>query len=364
MSSEEKNLALEKAEEEIIVNLKKSGIYLLEKSISWFEDSEILEILLSVTNIQIAMELLLKTYISRTYGFENILINKIRKLRDNNHTAYLKELKRGQAKTLGFEELKTFLKNKEDTFVPVIEKGSCPCFGIEYDYLEGSFARFQSVRNAFLHLGIESSDVDIKWLSTEFFCVLIVFISLLLREIDTIENRSVDGKTYIPSVYADVGDINLWSTPMDILMRHLSQETILKLRNNRSFMDDLCDFAMDAYDSNSYVCLKCGKEALFLDVYDGFAKCISCGECFMATYADCAICNSNQTVIYDRLNIEINKNIMPGFCYQCRKHPKVYQCPTCGLTYTYSHKAIPKSFFCECCEEHFCDRSIPVFADC
>lgn len=364
MNTEEKNVILSNSEEEVVVNLKKSGIYLLEKSINWFKNSEILEMLLSISNMQIAMELLLKAYICRTYGFENILTAKMCRLRDTNYTAYLKELKRGQIKTLGFEELKTLLNDKKDTFSPVIEDGRCPCFGIEYDYLEGNFAKFQSVRNAFLHLGIESSDVDARWLASDYFCMLIIFISLLLREIDMIENQLNHGKSYIPSVYADDGDVNLWSTPMDILMRHLSEETILKLRNNRSFMDNLYDFALDAYDSNGYVCLKCGKEAVFLDIYDGFTKCVSCGECFMAAYADCAICNSKHTVIYDRFNIAINQNIMPGFCYQCRNHPKVYQCPICGCTYSYSHKSPPKSFLWECCEEHFHDRSLPFFADC
>lgn len=361
MTTEEKNAILRKNEEAIVIGLKKTGIYLLEKSIDWFEDSETL---LSVANIQIAMELLLKAYVCRTYGFKNILTNKTRRLRDNNYTAYLKELKCGQVKTLGFEELKTFLKDRKDTFSAVIENGNCPCFEIEYDYLEGSFSRFQSVRNAFLHLGVESSDIDIEWVSTEFFCVLIMFISLLLRKIDSIENQAQNEKIYIPSVYADAGDVNLWSTPMDILMRHLSENTILKLRNNRNFMDNLCDFAIGAYDSNSYVCSKCGKKTLFLDVYDNFVKCVSCGECFIAAYADCIICNSKRTVIYDPWNIKYNKNIMPGFCYQCRKHPKVYKCPICGHAYTYSHKAIPKSFLYECCEEHFFDRSIPAFADC
>ena len=141
MNTEEKNVILSNSEEEVVVNLKKSGIYLLEKSINWFKNSEILEMLLSISNMQIAMELLLKAYICRTYGFENILTAKMCRLRDTNYTAYLKELKRGQIKTLGFEELKTLLNDKKDTFSPVIEDGRCPCFGIEYDYLEGNFAK-------------------------------------------------------------------------------------------------------------------------------------------------------------------------------------------------------------------------------
>lgn len=364
MTTEEKKMILKQSEEEIISNMKKSGIYLLDKSICWFQDSEMLEMLFSISNMQVAMELLLKTYICRNYGFESILTKKMCRLRDNNHVAYLQELNLGQIKTLSFEELNTFLRDKKDTFAPVIESGCCPCFGIEYDYLEGSFKKFQSVRNAFFHLGIETSAVDTKWLSTDFFCMLIVFVSLLLREIDIVEDTLGRGEAYIPSVFSEEVDINLWFTPMDILMRHLSRETILKLRNNRNFMDNLCDFAMDAYGSNGYVCSKCGKETMFLDVYDGFAKCVSCGECFMAAYADCAICNSKRTVIYDQLNIDINMNIMPGFCYQCRKHPKVYQCPICGCTHTYSHKIVLKSFSQECCKKHFCDRSIPTFADC
>lgn len=364
MTTEEKQLLLERSEEAVIDSMKSSGIYLLEKSIGGFEDSSMRELLLSVSNMQVAMELLLKTYICRTYGFASILTLRVRRLREANHTAYLKELKGGQIKTLGFDELKAFLKESEDTFAPVIEKGSCPCFGIEYDYLEGSFARFQAARNAFFHLGIESSDVDAGWLSTDFFCLLIIFISLLLREIDASEYNSDGDSPYRPSIEGDEMAINLWSTPMDILGMHLSSETMRRLRDNRRFMADLCDFAMDAYDSDVYVCTSCGAEAMFLDVYDGFSKCVSCGECFTASYTDCAVCGSENSVIYDGLNIDINQNILPGYCCKCRKHPKVYRCPTCGLAYSYSHFGRPKSFFFDCCEEHFQDRRYVDFEDC
>lgn len=364
MNSESEKLMLREHEKEIAANLKKTGIYLLDKSICSFQNAEPAEMIVSISNMQISMELLLKAYVCQAYGFENILTKGMCNERNNNPTKYLEKLGRHQIKTLSFFELKRYIKEHEDTFAPVIEEGVCPCFGVEYDYLKGLFEKFQSIRNAFIHLGIMTSNEDIKWLSTDFFVMLIVFISLLLRELDKLEENLEEGETYTPSVEADEESINLCFTPIDILIRHLSEKAIQMLRNNSAFLDNLCDFALDAYDSNVYVCPNCKKEAMFLDVYDGFSKCVSCGTCFEAAYADCAICNSEKTVVYDHLNISFNMNVMPGFCYQCQKHPKVYQCPVCGNTYTYSHKTVPTNFFFECCKEHFHDRSIPVFEDC
>lgn len=363
MPTAEKASSLDLSEEAAANHLKKAGLYLLDMSIRWFEDPVEQHLMLAASNLQIAMELLLKAYICRVYGFARILTKKSSKLRSANPTAYQKELTSGQIRTLGFDELKEFLREQADTFSPVIEKGRCPCFGIPYTDLEDSFLKFQSIRNAFFHLGLELSESDARWLSIDFFSILTVFLSLLLREIDRVE----DEDAYHPSLYEDdEEEINLWSTPMDILKHHLSPQTLSLLRNDDKFMDNLCDYAMEAYDSYPYRCLSCGKKALFPDIYDGFVKCVSCGECFQAFFADCAICRTRRSVIYDGWNIDIpyNKNIMPGYCYHCGAHPKVYQCPVCGRVYSYSHHAPPSSFEGTCCKKHFHDRQLPAFADC
>lgn len=355
---------LSAAEARVVQTLTNSGIYLLNNSIIHFTAQDRPAALLSVSNMQTAMELLLKSYICRLYRFEDILLPKSQSVRRKNSTLYLQDLAAGRVKTIGFQELKQFLRERGDLFSPVIDEGCCPCFGLEYDYLEGCFDKFQSIRNAFFHLGIETSDADSRWLEADYFSMLTLFISLLLREIDALDRSSTHGLPDYSSTLSYLGDDMLWQTPMDLLQKHLSPSAIAALRQNSLFMNSLYDFAADAYHADGYTCSRCGRETLFLDVFDGFSKCVNCGDVFMAGYTDCPVCQSEHTVIFDQLNIAINQNILPGFCFSCAKHPKVYQCPVCGLVYPYSsHHPIAELRF-PCCKKHFRDREIEAFYDC
>lgn len=314
------------------------------------------EIIIPILHLQTAIELLVKYYICNIYGFESILTSKYKKVKKNNIQQYLNEIEKGNIKTLGFNELKSFLEEKQDSFGYVIKEGKSPFFWIEYDYLEGIFDKFQQIRNGFVHLGIDVDEEDKTWLETEFFTIIILFISIILREVDTFKQVL----KYNTNPYKiDLYNTNLFNTPIDILKKHLSLKAFNELLNNKCFESNIIDIAEDiAGSEENYFCRECGKPALVLNVdeSEGLSKCFYCGDLFEAGYADCTLCGSDNTIIYDYLNIKCNKNVMQAYCYGCKTKLKVYKCPTCGCTYSYNVQHQIESFHFECCKENFKDR--------
>lgn len=341
-------------EDSIYEGMERTSIKLLNESITRIcNETTKYGKLLAVVDMQISLELLMKCYILKTYGFDEILTLKLRNLRLNNPIQYKELLLKNDIKTLGFNDIKKLLEQKSDVFAPIINKGCCPCFGLDYSYLEGEFDKFQSIRNRFVHIGTELSEEESKWIETDYFALVTMFISLLLREIDQLKNNP----QYRPKVYGDYD--NLWDTPVDIFRNHFTKSTLDALLNNKCFYSNLRDFASDAYEVESYTCTKCNKDALFLDVYDGFSKCVCCGDVVHAAYTDCQLCGHIHSVVFDKFNISCNNNIMPGFCYKCRKRMKIYQCPVCKNVYSYTSSKSIDDFLDECCKSNFKDRTIP-----
>ena len=343
------------AEKELCVNMQNSAVRLLEESILVMcTTTNDFNRLSSVVNLQTAMELLLKKYIQLSYGFQSILEQKSLKLRQSDPNSYLLLLNKGDLKTLGFEKIKKLLSNQKDAFAPIIENGQCPCLGIEYDYLEGLIEKFQSLRNRFMHLGIELNDQENKWISTDFFAMTIMFITLLLREIKKISTKPGS----MGSI--DTENTDLFDTPTDILRETLTAQTYGMLIANNSFYNSMWDLYSDAYDVNCYVCTKCGKESMFLNVHSHFSKCMCCGHVIYANYVDCNQCQTEGAVIYDHLNIEINRNVMPAYCYNCQQYLKVYQCPVCKQAYAYEKIDDIEERLYDCCMDNFRDREIAI----
>lgn len=139
-----------------------------------------------------------------------------------------------------------------------------------------------------------------------------------------------------------------------MLRKHLSPKAFHELLSNKCFEDNIVDIAMDL--GECYICNKCGKEALVLDVKEsnGTFKCFYCGDFFYAAYSQCDICRSNNSVIYDDLNIEINGNVVSGYSYRCNKKSKIYKCPKCGCIYNYQIGQSVREYHYEYCREnHF-----------
>lgn len=354
------NNRISQLEESIKDNLEKNAKKILNISIieiNKTKEEYNNEIIIPILHLQTAIELLVKYYICNIYGFESILTCKYKKVKRDNVQQYINELEKNNIKTLGFNELKSFLEEKQDSFGYVIKEGKSPFFWIEYDYLEGIFDKFQQIRNGFVHLGINIDEGDKKWLESEFFTIIILFISIILREVDTFKEIS---KYNTNNPYKiNLHNTNLFNTPIDILKKHLSSKAFNELLNNKCFESSIIDIAEDiGGNQGTYSCSECGKSTLVLNVdeSEGISKCFYCGDLFEAGYADCAICGDDNTVIYDYLNIKINGNVMQAYCYECKTNLKVYKCPTCECIYSYNGQHLIESFHFECCKENFKDR--------
>ena len=310
------------------------------------------EIIMPILHMQISIELIIKNYIANAYGFESILTKKYKNIKNNSLQQYFKELQNNNITTLGFNDLKNFLEDNQDSFNYVIKDGISPFINFEYDFLEGTFDKFQKIRNNFVHLGVDLEKEDSRWLEVEFFTIVIFFISTILRELEHLKKL---GKC---SSYLNNGDI--FSTPMDVLKTHLSSKSFYELLKNKCFLDNLQDLVLDY--GNCYLCDKCKKEFLILDFpdSDGMSKCFCCGNLFYAGYTDCHVCKNNNSVVYDNLNIELNKNIMPGYCYNCYSKLKVYECPECNCSYSYSVGDTIKHYYSSCCKDNFVDRECVI----
>lgn len=202
-------------------------------------------------------------------------------------------------------------------------------WGVEYDYLTGIFDRFQNIRNAFVHLGIDLKKDDIQWIKHEFYVVIIYFISTIMNK-----NKAKN----IKNICNDLLETDYEVTSLDILISNLSSEARLLLNNDKQFEAELGSIAEDISSTNEcFKCRDCGKDTLALNIIDseGQTKCLYCGCVFYASYCECTICHDD-TSIYDKDNMESNNYVMPGYCYRCEKKLKVYMCPTCGEVYSYN----------------------------
>ncbi|HFE9700317.1 TPA: hypothetical protein ACGA34_000283 [Clostridium perfringens] len=338
-------------ENKLIINMRKNALRILNKSIIDIGSNKNQDdsIIFSAMCLQVVIELLIKNYVCRVYGFENILNSKYKKIRKNNIGQYFSELKNFNIKTLGFNELKNFLSEKDDYFAGVINNGKSYLYSLEiqYDYLIGLFNKFQNIRNNFLHLGIDLREEDINWIRDDFYVLIIYFISTIINK-----NKQVD-------IFNELRQKDFYITSLDILISNLSNEAQLVLYNDKKFEAELGSIAEDLSNTNEvFKCSKCGKDTLALDIVDsgGQTKCLYCGLCLDAYYCKCVICNDD-TIMYDELNMDNNNNVMPGYCYKCERKLKVYKCPVCGKVYSYNFQH-PIDFNWECCKGNFVDRNI------
>lgn len=345
---------IDKDEKRIINNMERNALSILDKAIIELsgENNDDTSIVFSAMHLQICIELYVKNYVCKVYGFENILSSKYKKIRENDMNQYINELKNFSIKTLGFNELKDFLIEKNDYFADVINNGKSLLFlgEIEYDYLAGIFDKFQNIRNAFVHLGINLKKEDIKWIKNEFYTVIIYFISTIMNK-----NKAKN----IKNIYDDLLDNDYDVTSLDILISKLSSEARLLLDKDKEFEGELGSIAEDISSTKEcFKCIDCGKDTLALNIIDseGQTKCLYCGIAFYAAYCECTICHDD-TIVYDEDNMDNNNNVMPGYCYRCEKKLKVYMCPVCGQVYSYDSEH-PIHFNWECCENNFVDRYI------
>lgn len=233
-----------------------------------------------LVNIQSSFELLLKLIVFKKKGWKSIVQTKHHSCTEKS---LLNDLKNGNLKTFGFDDIAKEITNSEE-ITP--EDGEL-------------IKRFQLLRNQTVHLGFESLPKEIFYES----------IYLLSRVFNFLEYQESLSTTTVPI--------------SNFLEELLGHDLYRKFLDNTSIIADTTDRAFELFEKVNF-CLWCGQETLAHDELKGEWTCLLCG-CRIPEnafeYIKCPVCNYN-SLMFDVLNIKNNKYI-EGLCCHCQERINV-----------------------------------------
>lgn len=239
----------------------------------------------SVVNLQIAMELALKSSVVSHYGIRVVLIKKQSNLTDNEIETLFGE---NRLKIREYNDIKNYTKGKP--MVYDFDKE-------DYSYMES----FQAYRNNILHSSYIFSSEEEKNLEKSVIHTLIHILGVLMSEETALEDRT-------------------------FLQEYLNKHEYAKLLKNPIYVKELEVFLHNEYDE-LYLCPSCGTRTMTIDY-----KCARCFSVFrdyhLYKYVECVECGE-YTVICDAANIDSNNNVINGLCLNCGKECMVYKCLKC-----------------------------------
>ena len=268
--------------EEGVKRMVKNGRSILEDTL-----------VLSCTNIQISLELAMRAYLVRVKGLDSILNRKQQgKFTDEEKAKLYQDNK---LKVVEFDGLKNQLKGKE---FDVFKKE-------DFTIID----EFQTLRNKMVHFCCFLEEGELFDLREKLmFYVVRVVLCLLYDKYE--QKRPAEyfvellGWDFYQTLINDRGYIRA--------IEQLAKENAKKL--------GLCPICSRyAYSIDEEFCYFCNVQPQEGDW--GRTDCIACG--------------SNNTVIYDKLNIHLkgNHHSMPGMCQLCEEHLDVFECPICGQSH-------------------------------
>lgn len=163
---------------------------------------------------------------------------------------------------------------------------------------------FQKKRNKLVHLNFEFQTGDLYDLKYE----LVYFLVYLVIPILTKEE----------------------SRPSEAIENYLNAEDFRKLIKFSPYAMEMKFRAKDS-SSDVYKCLYCGNESLAASDY-GNEHCFSCNQYYHHVgFSDCSRCESKNSIIYDKLNIESQPDrTLKGKCLKCDEDDLIYSCEACG----------------------------------
>lgn len=289
--------------------LFKNSIYFLDEAINSINCgvSNQKNMTLAIINMQISLELALKSSLANHFGLRKILVEKQTNLSEDELQRLFEE---NGLKIKEYDSLKNFIKTSE---------GNIPAYNFkksQYKYME----RFQKYRNQILHSLYIFGEDEIKQMERDLLYVFIHVIGVLLSDRTDYEYRS-------------------------FVQEHLSTEVYSKLLRNSLYNDEFQSFLQEEYDK-LYMCPICGTNTL--TPYKVCARCLTDFDMpSVYAFVKCGNCRE-EMVIFDALNIEINNNYMHGVCLNCGEDTMVYKCPKC-------HNYVNSELFdLENCHEDFC----------
>lgn len=261
------------------------------------------DVKVSVANIQIGLELLIKYSLAKKHSLQYICITDLTSLTE----AQIAELvEAGTLRTKKYELCK-------QGFIT-----GATINGYERELID----RFQRLRNSIVHFG-----------------------AVLPREQTIAQCAHVVLKVVRRIVESEGSS---W------LRNYLSQDVY---RNLIQFPPYIAEAIDDAYESGNDVrlCFECSNETLTTLPNDEH-YCFSCGFRILSEYApyiDCPYCKGNRTAVYDSLNSE--DGIFRGKCIACEEDLIVANCASCDVEVFpevfANYDEIENRWYCDKCHE-------------
>lgn len=294
-----------------IENLFQKAIIFLDESIGYINRgvSKRRNMVLAIINMQISMELALKSSLANYFGLRKILIDKQAQLSDEELQQLFND---NNLKIREYDSLKNFTKTPESANIEAynFEKP-------QYKYME----RFQKYRNQILHSSYIFSDNESKQMEKDLIYVFIHILGVLMSDRTEDEYRT-------------------------FVHEYLNNNEYSILLKNPTYNSEFQLFLEEEYDK-LYTCPYCNTKTV--TPYKYCARCLTdfnvSSEIF--AFVKCGCCGE-EMVICDASNIENNNNYMRGLCLNCGEDTFVYKCPQC---HNYVNAEI---FDSHNCHEGFC----------
>jgi hypothetical protein len=274
-----------------VESLFQNAIIFLDESIGYINRgvSNRRNMVLAIINMQIAMELALKSSLANYLGIRKILIENQAQLSDEKLERLFEE---NNLKIKEYDSLKNFTKTPEAHIEAYnFEK-------TQYKYME----RFQKYRNQILHSSYIFSDDECKEMEKDLIYVFIHILGVLMSDRTEDEYRK-------------------------FVHEYLNANEYSKLLANPTYNQEFQIFLKEEYDK-LYICPYCNTKTV--TPYKYCARCLTNFNISSEIYAfvKCGFCGE-EMVICDAVNIENNNNYMRGLCLNCGEDTYVYKCPRC-----------------------------------
>ena len=242
--------------------------------------------ILTVVEIQMAIELSIKYCITEEYGSVTIFDNVPADIEDEELEKLFMENK---LSTRDFENLKNFLKSKEE-YSRILSK--------EFKYME----KFQLYRNKLVHLNYNFSKSELNKLEEDIIHIIVYILHILL-------SGKVSDEEY-----------------RDFLYDYIDHREYEILLSNSYFYESLRNVLNSEYP-NMYFCPICSRNLVI-----PHKRCVGCltdlNNSNAYGFVTCGFCEEDM-VIYDACNIDANTE-MRGLCLNCENDTIVYKCKKCG----------------------------------
>lgn len=276
-------------EKKFAKSLFRNAILFVDSAIGFINKglNDYTNMLQAVVNLQLALELALKSSIVSYRGVRTILVSKQSNMTDSEIEKLYYDNK---LKIREYDDIKNYTKGKERLYNFQRK---------EYEYMK----MFQIYRNYVLHSSYIFSKQEKQNIEKDIIYTLIHILGILMSDETAMEERT-------------------------FMQEYLNNHEYSLLLKNKLYVKELMNFLEQEYE-DLYMCPYCSTKTMTIDY-----KCARCFNIFESRhcfqYVECNYCKENM-VICDAANIDNNENHMiRGLCLNCEEDTTVYKCPECG----------------------------------